>query len=363
MSNLEDTFGVWLKMVLPNSGIAERDQRLGVIRRFIATVNKDDILNIVFAFYSAPTEQPTVHRLRSGMRDVDTSFGAKDDAELAVLAAGVLFDIFEQGGELAVTAALAILCADFGALADSNHITELVAKARQFIGTEGIRIREESIKLPNLGEALRSALKPEGDGTEGTDAEEEEEDRDSEANLHRVVDVLTDYGDKVKQSLASIEARRAEQSDILYWLLSGRRHINGVPLKGLKKEQVALFVAVELANLTRQIPGPASASAILSTLLDQCANSNAGEVTLEVCVQSIDAGDGAEYLAKRKVVHPVISPVSFALIKAEETGWDDGWQNAVKMQTRRSVTTKYPVLKIAEQLYREVLLSRTLGVN
>jgi hypothetical protein len=97
MSDLDDTFGVWLRVVLPDSGIAERDQRLGVIRKYAATVSKEDILYLVFAFYSATT-QPTVERLRSAMRDVDTSFGPKDDAELAVVAAGVFFEIFAKGG-------------------------------------------------------------------------------------------------------------------------------------------------------------------------------------------------------------------------------------------------------------------------
>jgi hypothetical protein len=365
MSNLDGKFGAWLKIVLPDSGIAERDQRLNVIREFVATVSKEDILTLDFAFYSAATEQPTIERLRSAMRVIDTSFDSKNDAELAVLAAGVLFEILERGGDLAATTALAILCADFGALAGNNHVTELVTKARQFIGAEGIRIREEGVALPNLGEVLRSALEPR-DKEEDKDAEDtnaEEDDADNEPSLHRVVGALADYGDKIHQSLASIEARRAEQSDVLYWLLSGRRQITGVPLKGLKKEQAALFVAVELANLTRQVPGPASASAILSTLLDQCKKSTAPEVTLEACIQSIEAQDGTKHLTKLKVVHPLISPISFALVKAEENGWADGWQNAVKTQTRKSASTKYPVLKIAEQLYCEILLSRALGEN
>jgi hypothetical protein len=360
MNNLEERFGVWLKMVLPNSGIAERDSRLGVINEFVATVNNEDILDLVFAFFTKATEQPTVERLRSAMRVVDTSFGPKDDAELAVIAAGALFTIVEQRCQLATTAALAILCADFGALTETDHIIEVVTKARQFVAAEGVRIREESVELTNLREALQSALesKEEGDNAQIPDAEKRA--AKSEASLRRVVNVLADYGDKVEQSLASIEARRSEQSDILYWLLSGRRQIEGVPLNGIKKEQAVLFIAVELANLTRQIPGPASVSAILSTLLDRCRNSSANEMTLEGCVQSIAAADGAQYLAKREVVHPVVSPISYALAKAEETGWGDGWQSAFKAQTLTSASTKYPALKIAEQLYREILLSRAL---
>lgn len=364
MSDLDDIFGAWLKVVLPDSGIAERDQRLGVIRKYVATVSKEDILNLVFAFYSAATSQPTVERLRSAMRDVDTSFGPKDDAELAVVAAGVLFEIFAKGGDLATTAALAILCADFGALADTNHITELITKARQFINTEGIRLREESIELPNLREALYTSLKPENENDgDAEEADTKEDGAESDASLRRIVGVLAEYGDKVERSLTSIEARRAEQSDILYWLLSGRRHIAGIPLNGLQKEQAVIFIAVELANLTRQIPGPRSATSILSTLLDQCKKSNADEVTLEACIRSIDAADGAEYLAKRKVVHSTITPISFALTKAEENGWDDGWENAFKTQTGKPANTKYAFLEIAEQLYREALLSRALGEN
>jgi GTPase-associated system helical domain len=361
MSKLEVLFGAWLKMVLPDSGITERDLRLGIIRTFVETVSKDDILDLVLAFYSMPTEEPAIERLRSAMRTVDTSFGAKDNAELSVIAAGVLYEMFEHEGDLATAGALAVLCADFGALSSMNHVTELVSKARECIGLEGIRVREESVQLPNLRDALNSALDLEKDDAEEPEADEEGPDGDEA--LRRVVKVLCDYGDKVGQSVVSIEARRAEQSDILYWLLSGRRQIGGVPLKGLKKEQAALLIAVELANLTRQIPGPASTTAILSTLLDQCKNPTATELTLEACIKSIDPADGAAYLAKRNVVHPIISPISFALVKAEETDWQDGWQSAFKTQTKKPANTKYPVLIIAEQLYRETLLARSLGEN
>jgi hypothetical protein len=383
MSKLDDIFGAWLKVVLPDSGTAERDQRLGIIRTFSGTIGKENITDLVLAFYSAATDSPTAERLRSEMRDIDTSFGPKDDAELAVIATGVLFEIIEKGGDLAAATALTILCADFGALADRDHVAELVTSARKFIGKEGIRIREESVKLPNLAKALQSALVPEdvekdeeeeeagGEEAGGEEAEEEEEAQeeaqeeedktDAESSLRRVIDVIADFGDQVEQSLTSIEARRAEQSDILYWLLSGRRHIADLPLKGLNKEEAAIFIAIELAALTRQIPGPASASAILSTLLDQCKNPSTNEVTLEACVRSIDPTDGGRYLAKRNVVHPVITPISFALVKAEENGWKNGWENAVTTQTQKTANTKYPVLIIAEQLYREALLARVLG--
>jgi hypothetical protein len=242
-----------------------------------------------------------------------------------------------------------------------------VTSARQFMGQEGVRVREESVKLPNLAKALQSALVPEDvkkgptDAEEEEEEEEEEEDRaDGESSLRRVIDIIIDFGDKVEQSLTSIESRRAEQSDILYWLLSGRRHIADLPLKELKKEEAAIFIAIELAALTRQIPGPASASAILSTLLDQCKNPDSDEVTLEACIKSIDPKDGACYLANRNVVHPVVTPISFALVKAEENGWKDGWENAFKTQTQKTASTKYPVLIIAEQLYREALLARCL---
>jgi hypothetical protein len=236
-----------------------------------------------------------------------------------------------------------------------------VAKARQYLVEEGVRVREQFIRLPALRDTLQTALADVNEEDPGTADNEVGEDEDGEAALRRIVDALADYGDLVGDSFALIEARRAEQSDILYWLLSGRRHLSGVPLNGLRKEQAAIFVAIELATMTRQIPGPASASAILSTLLAQCKDGDTEHVTLEGCVKSIDPADGARHLAKRDVVHPVITPISFTLVKAEENGWGDGWQNAVKTQTRMTPNANYPILRIAEQLYREALLSRSIG--
>lgn len=365
MKNLDDTFGAWLKLVLPDSGIQERDLRVGVIREFASTASAADIIELVLAFYCSATDHPTMERLRSAMRVIDTSFGVKDDSELAVVAAGILFELLDNGGELAATAALAILCAEFGALGKNDHVEELVTKALHFVGDEGVRVREQGVRLPSLRKALGSVLdsrdgQEHGGSGDGEDPEEESDEDDIEKRLRDVIRVFADYGDKIEQSLTSIEARRAEQSDILYWLLSGRRHITGIPLRGLKKEEVAIFVAIELAKLTRQIPGPASAAAILSSFLEQCKNPDVNEVTLEACVKSIEPIDGTRYLASRNVVHPVITPISFAILKAEETGWNDGWQSAFKAQTLRTSDIRYSVLNISEQLYREALLSRAL---
>jgi hypothetical protein len=77
MNKLDDKFGAWLKVVLPDSGTAERNERLAVIRKFAGIISKENILELVLAFYSTSTDNRISERLRSEMRNVDTSFGPK----------------------------------------------------------------------------------------------------------------------------------------------------------------------------------------------------------------------------------------------------------------------------------------------
>jgi hypothetical protein len=66
MTNLENTFGAWLKMVLPDSGNRRARSAPDVIRKFVATVRKESV------------ELP---KLREALRSALESESEEEDAE------------------------------------------------------------------------------------------------------------------------------------------------------------------------------------------------------------------------------------------------------------------------------------------
>jgi GTPase-associated system helical domain len=366
MSSLNDNFGAWLREVIPSFTGEERDNRLALIRQFALTVPQEDIVALVLLFYQSKTDGLFADRLRAAIRvDVDPGFSEKNDAELAIFAAGILYELLERGGLIASTVALALTCAEFGPLGETPRVEQAIRLAADFLAEEGARIRECSVKVPSLENMLNTALQPAADeesAEEDDTAAATEEELEVSEQLERIVKALGKYGTAVNQALGLVESRRAEESNILYWLLSGRRRIGDSLLKQIKKQGAVIAIALELADLTSQVPGPASASPILLSLLEQCKDS-VTEVSVEDCVGSVGHDDGSRYVSISKTLHPLITPMIYALEKAKENGWQKGWQNAFEVQTKLDPSKKRPALEITEQVYREALLSRILGAK
>jgi hypothetical protein len=107
MSSLNDNFGAWLRDVVPSFTGEERDNRLALIRQFAPTVPQEDVVALVLLFYQSKTDGLLADRLRAAVRvDVDPGFSEKNNAELAILAAGILYELLERGGSIAGTLAL-----------------------------------------------------------------------------------------------------------------------------------------------------------------------------------------------------------------------------------------------------------------
>src|SRR4051812_29519383 len=107
MSALDDKFGKWLQIVVPSATQADRDARLSVVRAFASTITLEDVVPLTLLFYKARMAGPLPERLRTPMRSVDMGFSEQNDAELAVLGAGVLYHILERGSRVASASALA----------------------------------------------------------------------------------------------------------------------------------------------------------------------------------------------------------------------------------------------------------------
>ncbi len=368
MSSLDEKFGGWLGEVIPSFTVEDRDKRLALIRTFAPTVVKADIVALVMLFYLAKTDGALPDRLRAAMRnDVEANFSEKNNAELAVMAAGLLYELLDRGGITASIAGLLLMSAEFGSLAQNARVQDVVEHSYSFLVEEGIRLRERNINLPNLESLLGTALEnPTGEKSPEDEDEtvDEEADADNEipAPLQRIVRVLGEYGAAINEAIGAVESCRTEESNILYWLLSGRRRIQDSLLKQIKKQAAVIPIGFELAALTKQIPGPASASPILLGLLEQCKDSVA-DLSIEDCVNSVSAQDGDRFVSMSRSLQPVLMPLTYGLEKAKENGWKKGWQNAFQTQTGFDPAAKHPVLRIAEQVYREVLLSRVLGAE
>jgi hypothetical protein len=241
---------------------------------------------------------------------------------------------------------------EFGGLRGANRIQDVISQGDHFLKSEGIRIREQSIEIFDLQRAFAvHAEKEEEDETV------EDEPDDGTIPIEVIVDELGKFGTSVAQAITMTERRRKEESNILFWLISGRRRSDAQPLSKLKRKQAVLHLASDLAEQTEQIPGPVCATSLLRTLLEQC-DGTGDETTVEACVGAIGTTDGSHFLSLTRTLDPQITPLSYALEKARENGWKKGWQTAFETQTLMSPSASRTFLEISEQFYIELLISR-----
>lgn len=315
------------------------------------------------AFISQKAKGPLTDRILAGLAATDPKAGAQNDAELAIISGGILFDLLGSTGINGIAAALAISTTSFGGHSKIARLTEVMNEAENHLLVEALRVRESAIELPDLAKLIASnptlsnGLRK---ATAENEEEEAEETVDASDLLHEFRKILTQYGFGAQQAATIMEKRRKEDTSILYWLLSGGRRSSAEPCSDSKRQGVVLRIAFDLAEQTEQLPGPPASSTIFESLLGQCKDTEAA-ISMKTCIGGIRPEDGEQYLTGVSACHPQIMPITFGLEKAREHAWKKGWATAFEVQTHLHLAEKIPYVTIAEQFYRERLLGKALA--
>jgi hypothetical protein len=346
---LKDLFPEWYSVVEPGFTSERITRRLTAISKIAASTTKKNLTDLVSLFYGVCLNDAFIGEIRASLRDADDTYVSHDKAELAVVAGGVLYFLLRKSSSVANTAALFLLCGEYGGLRDTARIDAVVVRARNYLTEEGSRVRDEALRFPNMTELLKVATKKLQTATKEKPATEEEVD--SDAGLEIQSDTLTAlkaYATGMSEALAVLEKRRLEESSVLYWLLGGSTLISEESFEKVDRARLCLLAANDLAAQTQHLPGPASCRSILRTVIGR-GKGNAQQSSTGACIGKLAAGDGEKLLRGTKALAPLFMPLSFALEKNRENGWASGWENAFTAQTRMNAGASRSLDEIAEQ--------------
>ena len=231
--DLKDSFSEWYSVVDPGFTGEKITCRLTSITKIAGSTTTKRVVNVVSLFYGVTTDHVFIDEIRAALRDADDTYVSHDTAELAVVAAGVLYLILSKPGNVANTAALFLLCGEYGGMRGTPRIDAVVVRARNYLFEEGSRVREEVLHLPNMAELLKTPTKKlQAVAKEGTAAAEAESD--TNVGLEIQSDILTAfkaYASGMAEALNNLEKRRQEESSVLYWLLGERTLISEEPFE------------------------------------------------------------------------------------------------------------------------------------
>lgn len=360
MTDLKDLFPEWYAVIDPGFSSSRVANRLSSISKIASGIALSRVTNLVALFYRSCVDEGFVKEVRGALREVDETYVSHDTAELAVIAAGVLYQVLSKSSSAANATALLVLCGEFGGLRGAERVDTVVVRARHYLLEEGSRVRDEQLRFPNMNELLKSPIKKLQTANKQHSESEESDNSSVALDIHNdLFAVLKTYASGLSEALNALEKRRLEESSVLYWLLGGRTLFSEEQFGGIDKARLALFAAHDLASQTQHLPGPASSRSILRTVI----GAGKGKVhnsSIDACFGKLLDGDGEHLLKGAHARSPLFMPISFALEKKRENGWGGGWENAFNAQTKMASNSTRQLDEIAEQFYRELLLARLI---
>jgi hypothetical protein len=291
-------------------------------------------------------------------RETDASFSMIDnEREASVLAACLLAAALDAGN---VCAGLAPIVAAAAGSRVPLVRPEFIEDARQALAIHSINSRQQTaadlskIKQPVKSKVAAAVAEylPAPNWNNSGDAIKLAANESFEATKTLANQVSSVISPLVKQ----VRDLREEVS-MLWWYIGGWSRILEKPFSELDVGLAALMAGLDLAHLTLGESGPVAAQAILHRLLISSSTSNESKkIALKSAVDELPS-DTFQQLQIPKTINSVsdLCPVLAALAKADEIG-NGQWYIAFKKTTHLDAGTKFPLIELAMQVYRESLL-------
>jgi hypothetical protein len=331
--------------------------RWKAVESFADGLKIENIPDVIRIFYSRPIPNAVKEALRAAAKTIDSTFLMdKDDAELSILAGGVIADIVRRDGtKLADAVALGVSCMEADSLRRTGRIQGVVDDARTYLADQSVRVRGADVKvLPKLettevSKTLNTLKTFTGEiGALATA---------TEGALRALVAAQAERDLVLKGALRQLG--RHEETDILWWLFSECTEEERINFAELTVGEACFAGARDLAKLTKVLPGPVAARAFLVRALRQIKKAPA-TITIASAVAAFQSskkltmqvGPAADRL-------PDCCPLLFALRKCSEAGGGT-WQDAFDSRTGLRSSDALPPASFAHEVYQELLFLRSL---
>lgn len=279
---------------------------------------------------------------------------ALNDEEAALLAAMTLAMVLEEQDATAGKAAALVTgasCAGLRTLTQPMDLVGLAIAAQNHLA-ESARRRPplEQQKLVNPQIDIAAHLNALEDG-----------------NIETVRAAIDALASASRQTLTAMATRQRafetavqgyvkvqdEELDILWWLQGGRCTRFDQNFEDVRSEFRPIVIAVELAALTKVLPGPTA----LPSLLSRARVDDVAQLSIPAMVQGFPHEWLGRVLPEDKAgkVSATTTPILEAVRRRQEVDGQDTWVPAWATVTGVEATAALPARTLAELLYRELL--------
>ncbi len=298
-------------------------------------VGPGEVVSLTQLFYQVgePSEE-FIAAFRAPFQKADAAFPMRgNDRELVVLAGAKLVDAIERAPrDVADLAALSLICAAAQNLRPNPAVAEIPEVAARYLSK-----RATSRALPDKESSGRELV-------------------EALINVGTPYDLLAAEFQKLQLELPIV----AEETNMLWWLVSEHSRDLNQPWRKLPVSAVCLVAGKELADLTRVIPGPIAATAFLDRVIRSGRTECPTAVLISDAVNETPVEWRQEY---EKKSYPSeledIVPISHGIKLSLSAPDKDTWLPMFAKATGISIDSKSAPHTLAYQMFLETLVCRT----
>lgn len=308
---------------------------------------------IRLAFKSRQTAlESAVKEIRGIIKEADETFEMQgNDRELQILAGASLAVLMESESESASYAALAVTTTVFAGARKTDLPMDLAGLAEAAI----LRIAAANRERPNLASHL-----PEDDDQSDFDAIPGLVRKDQSiagviSALELLAETMTEAAERHSEGLQAMDTFiriQDEELQMLWWLIGQRSKDYKCAFSDVPSDAQPLVFGSELADATQILPGPPSASAMLS----RAGVKDKKKIAVSAAINASAQAWLRQLLGDRNP-SPVTMPLHNAIYRQLETGpgdtWVAGWVSATGIGENQTL----PGLTLGTLFYRERLLT------
>ncbi len=339
----------------PNS--EQINSRLEPVKRIVADINNDQILDLVAVYYGST--DVNLEWFRDEFLQEDASFSlVNNERETRVLAALILGELIDDEN------AVAILAVSIGRVKGSRVPSQspwLVVNAEDALGKLSVANRASKEIVVKVIPTYTTGLDEEINALVPSDmptlsamlgkirAEARESARTVAGQVTTTLNALVHQSQQMR-----------EESQMLWWLIGGHSRTFERSFTTFGPQQAALIGAVDLGALTTYSEfGPVAIPAMLERVIAS-AKKTKGQVSREL-ITAIDgfATEDLERIDLPTQLPARLAPVITAIDLARTMGIG-AWHSRFQTKTGLDASIQFDSVSLAEQLYRECLLGKLL---
>lgn len=298
-------------------------------------VNASEISLLAQVFYQLnPSDSSFPERFRKAINEADSNFSMSgNDRELVVLAGAGLVDVIERGSrDIADLAALFLVCGAVQNIRTALAVPEI-----------------PEIAAKHLSQRSVERATPEKDGKEET--------------LSKALAAMGEPVSKLAPEFQKLQLEFPivwEESNMLWWLVSETSRDVNQRWSKLPLGMVCVLTGKELADLTRVVPGPIAARALLDRAVRSGRDKVADSISVADVVNDTDKTWRGSYFSRPLPVGlEGILPLTHAVVLSVQASDEKAWRPMFKAATGIAATVKSNPDAVAYQFYLEQLAVRS----